>query len=128
MGGFERSWWSDFTGGGQIYWQRMLAHDEAVLSAEAAFGAGSFVPEEDRVLLTLRMQQWLSSQTTRVSLFAFWSPSDEDGHLRMQWSYDVDDLVRLTAGVNLFEGASRNTPFGMNDVNDSVFARIRASY
>lgn len=108
--GYERSWWSDGTLGAQADWTRIEDSDE-----------------DDRWLLTLRFAQLLAAQTLRASVFAFWSPNDEDNHLRVTLGYDVEDGVNVTVGAHLFNGES-STEFGRVAENDLLFGRLRVSF
>jgi hypothetical protein len=141
MIGFERQWWSDFTGGMQFYWEGMQDHDAAVDAREAAidrFVAGGmdradaeyalFLKDENRTLITLRLRQQFMFQTLTLGFFGFYSPSDEDSYLRASVDYDYSDSLTLTLGTNWFTGEDQRTLFGMNDDNDNVYARIRYGF
>jgi hypothetical protein len=108
--GYERSWWSDGTVGTQAQWTRIQDSDE-----------------DDRWLLTLRFTQLLAAQTVRAALFAFWSPSDADNHLRVTLGYDLEDGVNVTVGAHVFNGDS-STDFGRVAENDLLFGRLRVSF
>jgi len=128
MVGYERSWWSDFTGGMQFYWEGMQDHDLARSSLDTAFGPGAYLKDENRTLVTLRLRQQLLYQTLTLGAFVFYSPSDEDSYLRLTADYDYSDQLKLTLGSNLFQGNDRRSLFGMNDQNDSVYGRARLSF
>ncbi len=128
MVGYERSWWSDFTGGMQFYWEGMQDYAAARSSLDAAFGPQAFLKDENRTLLTVRLRQQLLYQTLTLGVFGFYSPTDEDSYVRLTADYDYSDQLKLTAGANLFQGKDSRTLFGMNDQNDSVYGRIRLSF
>ncbi len=128
MAGYERTWWSDFTGGAQLYWEGMQDYDLARRSLDAAFGPDAYLKDENRMLATVRLRQQLMYQTLTLSGFGFYSPTEEDGYVRMAVDYDYSDQLKLTLGANVFQGNDERTLFGMNDDNDNVYARARFSF
>jgi hypothetical protein len=117
MAGYERQWWSDFTGGLQFYWEGVQNYHSR-----------EYVKDENYTLLTLRLMQMLRYQTVKLSAFTFYSPSDEDAYIRLAAGYDYTDEVNLTLGANLFQGNDERTLFGMNEDNSNVFLRVRYSF
>jgi len=109
LAGYERQWWSDFTGGMQVYVESPEEGDE-------------------RVLVTVRARQQFLSQTLTAGIFVYHSPSDEDGYVRASVDYAYSDALTLTAGANVFHGDDGTTIFGMNDANDNVFTRVRFGF
>jgi hypothetical protein len=121
MVGFERQLAEDFNATVQWYGEWMMKHAEA----EAADpGTG----DELRQMLTLRLEKWVRYQTIRLSFFGFWSPTDEDYHLRPFVSYRVSDEVELGLGANVFEGDNPMTTFAAFDRDDNVYARLRYGF
>jgi len=118
--GYERQWWSDFTGGMQAY-----AESQESSGDEAASGGAD---EKDRVLLTFRARQQLMSQTLTAGAFLYHSPTHDDGYLRLSLEYAYTDALTLTLGSNLFYGEDQTTTFGMSDENDNVFGRVRFGF
>lgn len=117
MGGYERQWWSDFTGGAQLYWEGVQDY----VGAE-------YVKDENRLLATLRLTQLRRYQTVELSGFVFWSPTDEDAYVRLLVGYDYSDQLNLALGTNLFTGPDERTLFGMNEDNSNIYARVRFTY
>jgi hypothetical protein len=111
MAGYERQWWSDFTGGAQFYWEGVQDYRE-----------------DEYALLTLRLLQMLRYQTVQLSAFTFYSPSDDDAYVRLSVGYNYTDEVNLTFGANLFGGESDRTLFGMNEDNSNAYLRVRYSF
>lgn len=131
--GFERQWWSDFTGGMQFYWEGMQDHDRTAEALDGAIAMGAdpkdlYLKDENRTLLTVRLQQFMKYQTVNATLFGYYSPSDEDAYVRLSVAYDYSDQLKLTVGSNLFTGDDERTMFGMNENNDNVYARVRFSF
>jgi len=119
--GMERQLAEDFNATIQWYGEWMMHHSEAVDADPVNTG------DEWRHLLTLRLEKWLRYQTIRLSFFGFWSPTDEDAHLRPMVGYKVSDEVEVTLGANLFEGKNPTT-FGMFDNDDNIYARLRYGF
>ncbi len=117
MAGYERQWWSDFTGGVQFYWEGVQD-----------YRPGEYVKDENYTLATLRLTQMLRYQTVKLSAFTFYSPSDEDAYVRLAVGYNYTDELNLTVGANLFQGNDPRTLFGMNEDNSNAFLRIRYSF
>jgi hypothetical protein len=141
MVGYERQWFTDFTGGAQFYVESLMDYDQAE-SARAALidqgVAGGFdrasledqfyLKDELRTLVTVNLRkQWLY-QTLTTQAFVYFSPSDTDSYTRLVASYALNDQVTLTAGANLFTAEDPRTQFGMNEDNDNVYGRIRYGF
>jgi hypothetical protein len=118
--GYERQAWTDFTVGVQYYVEQML-HFETF---KASLPPGLPSRDEFRHLLTLRLTQLLRYQTVELSLFAFFSPSDQDYYLRPAVSYKITDQLTAVLGANLFGGAKQSTAFGQLEANDNVYLRL----
>ncbi|MEE9613771.1 MAG: hypothetical protein V3W31_02315 [Thermodesulfobacteriota bacterium] len=84
--------------------------------------------DEFRQLLTLRITKLLRSQTLTLSLFTFYSPTDDDVYLRPSVSYAVSDNLKVTAGANLFSGADDHTEFGQLEGNQNAYVRVRYGF
>lgn len=124
LAGFERQMATDFNVGLQWYGELMVDHDKYA----RAIPRGAWVQDELRQIVTLRLEKMMYYQTVRLSLFTFYSPTDEDMHARALVSYKVTDEVEVAVGGNLFEGEHEETQFGQFDRNDNVFARVRYSF
>lgn len=124
LGGFEKQVASDFNVGVQWYGEWMIDHE----AYAAGLPAGSWEQDELRQIATLRLEKMMSDQTVRLSLFTFYSPTDEDMHVRALASYKMTDAVEVAIGGNLFEGEHEETQFGQFDKNDNIFSRIRYNF
>ncbi len=124
LAGFERQVATDFNVSLQWYGEWMVDHD----SYAAGLPAGAWAADELRQIVTMRLEKMMNYQTVRLSLFTFYSPTDEDMHARALASYKVTDDVEVAAGANVFEGNSNQTLFGQLDGNDNVFTRVRYTF
>ena len=122
--GYERELAPELTGGFQYYLERMADHD-AFLST---LPLNAVRKDENRHVLTLRLTQLLMNQNLNLSLFNFYSPSDEDGYLRVNGRYKVTDAWQVEAGGNLFYGVENNTFFGQFEDASNLYAGIRFGF
>ena len=84
--------------------------------------------DEYRHLITNRITKLFKNQTVMVSLFTFYSPSDDDGYVRSSVSYDISDQWKVTFGANLPWGEDDTTEFGQMKRNKNIYTRIRYSF
>ncbi len=119
--GIERQAWTDFTFGIQYYGE--IFDDYSTYTNNLP--PGSIVFDEIRHVLTARLTQLVFYQNVTLSLFGFYSPSDEDWHVRPNASLKYSDQISLTAGANLFGGSKKHTLFGQFEDNNNAFARVR---
>jgi hypothetical protein len=124
LGGYERELAQNFTGGLQYYLEWMLDHSEyeASLSPEAAR------KDEYRHVITLRLTWLKMNQNLKISLFAYYSPSDEDAYLRPKVHYKVSDRWAVDAGGNIFMGKDEHTFFAQFKDNSNAYAGVRYSF
>jgi hypothetical protein len=124
LAGYQRQVWTDFTAGVQYYTEWMMDH-----SAYREFlPAGSPEQDELRHLITLRLTQLLRYQTLRLSIFAFYSPSDWDAYVIPEVRYSFTDALWGAIGANLFGGEEDTTFFGQFDENDNIFVTARYAF
>ena len=122
--GFEKEVASELTAGVQYYLERMSDYDAYLL----VLPSGSPVKDRNRHVITLRLTRLLMSQNLRLSLFNFYSPSDEDGYLRLNSTYKVTDAWQVEAGGNFLYGENNNTFFGQFQDASNLYGGLRFSY
>lgn len=124
LAGYQRSPWTDFTAGLQYYGEYMHRYDRYEGSLPSGF------PKQDRLrqLLTLRLTQLLKYQTWKLSLFSFWSPTDEDFYLMPEAAWRVTDELTATVGANVFGGARSTTFLGQLNSNDNLYLAMRYEF
>lgn len=89
---------------------------------------GSPTRDRNRHVLTARLTKLLLNQDLRLSLFAFVSPSDEDGYLRPHVHYRFDDHRSVEVGANVFFGEDDDTFFGQLEDNTNIYTAFRYDY
>ncbi|WP_087111546.1 hypothetical protein [Parendozoicomonas haliclonae] len=122
--GYEQEVATNLTAAVQYYLEWTHDHDELLKHSMAR----QFEPEEYQQLLTLRLTQMTMNQKLTLSLFTFWSPTDEDAYLRPSVSYRLDDNWQLAAGMNLFAGNESHTFFGQYEDASNAWLRVRYNY
>lgn len=90
--------------------------------------APQFEPDERRNVLTGRLTYRTDQDRITVSLFVFYSPSDNDHYLRPVFSLRQSDRWSFAAGANLFSGESSHTFFGQLEDNSNAYVRARFSF
>lgn len=124
LAGYEHELGNDFTGTLQYYLEYMNDYD----NYRDCLPAGAEKKDELRHLITLRLTKLLLRQNLKLSLFVYYSPSDNDAHLRPQASYKLTDNWLLTGGANLFYGQNDYSFFGQFEENSNVYLGIRYNF
>ncbi|TNE37927.1 MAG: hypothetical protein EP347_07090 [Alphaproteobacteria bacterium] len=122
--GFEREIVPNLTGAVQYYVEKTEDYDAYL----GALIPGAPKVDEYRQILTLRVTQQMMNQNLTLSGFNFYSPTDEDGYLRLNAAYKVTDALRLEAGGNIFYGESSASFFGQFEDNTNLYVAIRRSF
>ncbi|HOJ33422.1 MAG TPA: hypothetical protein PKY35_05305 [Candidatus Hydrogenedentes bacterium] len=122
--GYEQELAKEFTGAVQYYLEHMV--DYQAYRNTRIF----LVPprDQDRHVFTLRLTKLLWNQNLTLSLFAYYSPSDNDAYLRPNARYKVNDHWIVECGGNVFLGESDTTFFGQFENNTNVYASVRYSF
>ena len=114
--GYEHELITNMTLSGQYYVEHLVAGDNEL------------APASTRQLTTLRLTYRALQERLTVSLFGFYSPSDDDAYLRPVVSYRVNDSWSTTLGANLFMGKHSDSFFGQFKDASNVYWRLRYSY
>lgn len=101
----------------QYFLERKLDHNSNRQPAE----------DENRHVFSTRVIHKLKHQKTKLTLIAFYSPSDEDGYLRPIISHGIHQDW-IVGGANVFFGESENTFFGQLENNSNLYFGIRYSF
>ncbi len=122
--GYERELAKEFSLGLQYYIEAMQNYTEY----EDVLPEGQVAADQDRHLITIRLTKQALSQNLRLSLFVYYSPSDEDTYARISAAYKATDAWLLTAGANIFDGENDYTFFGQFKDNSNLYAGTRYSF
>jgi hypothetical protein len=114
----------DLTVGAQYYIEQMIDHG----AYRRSLPPGTREADACRHVVTLRVTKLLANQNLELSLFGYYSPSDEDAYLRPRVSYKIDDHWTVAFGGNVFFGADSHTFFGQLDSNTNVYASLRYGF
>ncbi len=121
--GYSQEIGKDFTGGLQYYVEQMLDY--------GAYKAALTVPQAQdqyRHVVTMRLTKLLMNQNLTLSLFSYYSPSDEDAYLRPNVHYKASDNLALEAGANVFFGDQPHTFFAQFENNTNIYTALRYSF
>ncbi|MBY5922095.1 hypothetical protein [Ferrimonas balearica] len=108
--------------------QYQLEHLLDYSAYRAAQPLPEYAMEQNRHLMTVRLDYRAMQEKLTLSLFSFYSPSDQDYYLRPQASYRMDDNWSFAAGFNLLGGQEDHTFFGRLSDNTNGWVRVRYSY
>ncbi len=124
LAGMERELLPKLTLGLQYYMEWTHDHD----AMEASAPSTEFLPDAHRHVLTMRLTRSLRRDNLMLSIFGFYSPSDEDYYLRPSLYYRFSDHLNMTVGANVFDGQEIHTFFGQMQHNSNIYGRIRYSF
>ena len=122
--GYQRQLWADFTLGVQYYTEVM----EGYSAYKSSLAPGFSTDRDYRDTVTLRFDQLLKHQTLKLSLFAFYSPADNDYLIQPQVSYKLSDNLSASLGANIFGGEKRTTFLGQLGKNDNIYLSVRFDF
>lgn len=122
--GYEQEMARDFMMGIQYYLEYMMDHE----NYERTLPPGIRERDEDRHVVTLRLTKLLMNQNLKLSLFVYYSPSDQDAYLRPKVHYKITDQWSAELGANVFQGAGDFTFFGQFEDNTNVYLGLRRSF
>jgi hypothetical protein len=122
--GYERELIANLTGSVQYYLEQMDDYGNYL----GALSPGSPAKDHKRHVVTMRLTQLAMNQNLRLSLFNFYSPSDEDGYLRASSLYKMTDSVSFELGGNSFYGREGHTFFGQFENASNIYAGFRTSF
>ncbi|MBN2128834.1 MAG: hypothetical protein JW741_05030 [Sedimentisphaerales bacterium] len=122
--GYNQEIGMDFTAGVQYYVEQMLDYG----SYEDALPDGMPARDEFRHVTTLRLTKLLMNQNLRLSLFTYYSPSDEDVYMRPIANYKASDRLSLELGSNIFFGDDDYTFFNQFQNNTNLYTAVRYSF
>lgn len=124
LAGYEKDLGNDLRLGLQYLYEQRLDYDDY----EAALIPGDLKLDRFRHLITQRLTKQLLSQTLTLSVFNFYSPSDQDGYVRPSVSYDITDAWKAVVGANLPWGSKDYTEFSQMRRNKNIYFRVRYSF
>lgn len=122
--GYKKELGKDFTLGLQYYLERMQNYGAYRNNLQPE----SRPDDKNRHVVTTRFSRLAVNQNLVLSLFAYYSPSDNDGYLRPIATYRVDDRWTLQGGANWFFGEHSETFIGQFEKNTNIYAAIRYNF
>jgi len=68
------------------------------------------------------------NQNLTLSLFNYYSPSEEDGYVRLKANYKLTDSWQAETGANVFYGEQLNAFFGQFEDASNLYVSVRYSF
>ncbi len=124
LAGYEQEVMRNVTFGVQYYLEAMQQYGRY----RDSLASTATARDEFRQVVTTRLTWQMLNQNLMLSIFNYWSPSDQDGYLRPVAEYKLSDAWQVTAGANLFWGEEDHTFFGQFANNNNLYAGIRYSF
>lgn len=124
LAGYEQELAKDFTAGVQHYLEQTLQYGAYRLTLPPGMQAA----DEFRQVITLGLTKRLLYQNLKLSLFTFYSPSDQDVYIRPNVHYKITDHWSAEGGANIFAGRKDHTFFGQFKNNTNVYSGVRWSF
>ncbi len=122
--GYEQEVAKDLTVVIQYYLEHMIDYD----NYQRTLPSVSRIADKNRQVVTLRLTKLLMKQDLKLSLFTYYSPTDNDAYLRPIIHYKIDDHWSCDVGGNLFFGKDDHTFFGQFEKNNNMYAGMRYSF
>jgi len=122
--GYKRAFKHDFEIGAQYFIEQMLYYGNYKDSLLPADSQDDYMYQQ----YTLRLTKLLVNQTLRLSLFVFYSPTDNDLYFRPSLVWDATDQWKLSLGSNIFVGEQTNADYGQYTGNNNIYMRLRYSF
>jgi len=108
----------------QYYVEKMMDYNEYTRTLDSGFPR----KDETRELYSVRLTQLMHYQTIRLSLFAFYSPTDKDYFVNPEMKYSISDSLWTNLGANLFGGEQPSTFLGQFRHNDNIYWNVRYEF
>jgi hypothetical protein len=124
LAGYEQELLPQLTLGVQYYLEWLQDYD----SYRMTLPVGLPTRNEFRHVLTTRLTKLAMNQNLMLSLFNYYSPSDQDGYLRANINYKLTDQWQVEGGTNLFYGKVKDTFFGQFKDNSNFYAGVRFGF
>jgi len=122
--GFERELFRNFT----ITTQSYLEYMNHFSQYSQDFASSVKKREKYHIMLTLRLEYALLNQNLRVSLFHFYSPTNQDYYIRNRASYKYNDHLNVDLGINYFDGTTNHSFWSQFYTNSNAYVGFTFLY
>jgi len=122
--GYEFELARELTAGFQYYGEQLQDYS----AYRQTLQEGQPARDETRSLFTMRLTKMAMNQNLVLSLFSFYSPTDNDSYIRPVFKYKVNDNWLVTGGGNFFQGQDDHTFFARFQNNNNLYAGVRYSF
>ncbi|WP_299886025.1 hypothetical protein [uncultured Lacinutrix sp.] len=122
--GYTRDLKNDLSFGIQYYAEMVVKYNNMINTLPT----GAAKPNRLRDMITLRLTKLLVKQKLKLSLFSYYSISDNDAYLRPNVSYKLTDAWKIEAGGNLFMGENDTTFWNQFQNNNNIYVGLKRSF
>lgn len=84
--------------------------------------------DKNRHVFTTRLNKSLLQEKLLISLFNYYSPSSEDGYVRLLAKYKPDDHWIVSTGLNVFYGKEQSSFFRQFQANNNCYLSLRYGF
>jgi hypothetical protein len=124
LAGYRKQLSDDTTLGLQYYVEIMMDFT----AYENSSPDGGKRSKKYRDIVTLSLNRFLQHQAWELSLFAFYSPAEQDYLFQPRAAYRFSDNFSAVLGANIFGGKTKTTFFGQFDHNDNIYLMLRYDF
>ncbi len=122
--GYEQELVPQLTGSVQWYLERMQDHRAYLRTLLPGINAR----DQSRQVITVRLTRQLLNQNLSLSLFTYYSPTDDDGYVRAKANYKFTDEWQFESGANIFKGRRQDTFFGQFEDASNIYVAVRYGF
>jgi len=122
--GYQRELLKKLNWGVQYLWEHTENHGRLLVNSLFP----QTEPEQNRQVITNRLTYLAQKDKLTLSIFVFYSPTDEDSYWRPSVNYRYNDNWQFSLGAHLFTGEQAHTFFGQFEDANSVYSRIRYQF
>jgi len=124
LAGYQRQLGRELTANFQVYAEFMNRHE----AYRRSLPPGSPLQDRVRGVFSVRLTQFLSYQSWKLSAFLAHSPTDNDYFLQPEISHRLTDRLSATLGANIFGGRRDTTFFGQMQKDNNVYLSARFDF
>lgn len=129
--GYKADLSSHFSYGLQWYQEKMenyKQYEDSIININPS--AFDYRKKEYQNTFTLRLTYKALNDTLYISIFGYVRPEDKDSLTKIEISKKLSDDIKLTAGLNIFEGQKNylDREFGMLKNEDNAFLRLNMNF
>ncbi len=124
LAGYQRQLGRELTANFQGYAEIMDRYD----GYRKSLPRGTALQDHVHAVFSVRLTQFLSYQSWKLSVFLAHSPTDSDYFLQSEVSHRLTDRLSAALGANIFGGRRDTTFFGQMEKDDNIYLSARFDF